>query len=594
MAQVLPDAVPVHAPAFWRPRQLLALTIVALVASWLLRAVILLRGSNDAASLASIGEVAAGGTPGTGISPLEWLLSQVARLLGPLEYWPLALCLLVLWVGYGVAAWLASRALASSPGTRLAVVVWLVFSPMVLPGLAVWPVGVSAAGVATGALIATYGAGRLLDGRVARGLSAVLAGTLVGLVSAGGSVGDPGILAGLWAAVIVGFPQVIGRASRAAHRLTAVAMTAALLPVALYAGWSLLAHGLPQALPRDLGYPARFLGESLGSGALPALAGGPLAWEPGAPDWPSADASGLVTFLGIQVALAGLASCILLTRRGLVPIAISVIFAVTSVLLFAISRSPAQAGGGSSMLGLGLAPVFLALFLVAAVRRIPQEWRAGGLTPARSAIAAVLTIDAFIALSVMTAVAWSDARIPYAGQAYVTAAAASLAQAPRDSPVLPQVVPPRVVDPRFAPSNRSDIVFAPARDRPAFAMWATTLRALDDEGVLRPGILEGVDVSVACSTWSPQISLRQPLPEFTYVLALVLPGGSQGGMTVRLGQGPPTTVPAGLAGPTIYAMVTGSGSTLAITSLGDAPVCPQGLRIGQVRPLTPPQSGGPA
>jgi len=594
MAQALADEIPVHSTPAWRPRQFLALTLLALAASWLLRAVILLRGSNDGATLAAVGEVAAGSGPWAGISPLQWLLSQVAGGLAPLEYWPLALCLLTLWLGYGAAAWLAARALTATPGTRLALLIWLVFSPMAVPGLAVWPVGVSASGLAIGALLATYGAARLLDGLRVRAAVAIVAGTVLALASTGGSLADPGILVAPWVVVIVGLPGLIGRPAPDSRRVVAIAIGAAIVPAALYATWSIITHGPPGALPRDLGSPARFVGESLGSGALPALAGGPLAWEPGTLGWPSADAGGLVTFLGIQVALAGLASCILLTRRGLAPAMIGATFAVMSVLLFAITRPPAQAGAGSDMLGVSLVPVVLAPFLIAALSSAPEWRRPEWSTPARRAIAAFAVIDAFIALSAMTTIAWSDARIPYAGEAYVTAAAASLAQASRDSPVLPQVVPPQVVDPRYAPSNSSDIVFAPARERPAFATWATTLRALDDVGMLRSAVLEGVDVSVACSTWTPRISLPQPLPEFTYVLAISLPTGFTDGFTVQLGDGPATAVPPDIGTPTVYVQVTGSGSSVALTSLGDQPVCPQALRIGQVRPLTPAESEAPA
>ena len=180
----------------------------------------------------------------------------------------------------------------------------------------------------------------------------------------------------------------------------------------------------------------------------------------------------------------------------------------------------------------------------------------------------LVAIDVFLALSVLSALAWSDARGIYAGTEYIREAKAALAVADRDAPLLPQVLPPQVADPRLAPLNRTDIVFAPLPDRPDFATWTTDLRAFDGKGTLQPASLEGIDVSVACTSWAPGITLAQELPEFTYVVSIQLPAPSPAGFVVQLGQGPPATVPAGVGAATVYTQVSGSGSVLLAAAGG--------------------------
>lgn len=592
----------------WTPRQLRALTALALAGAIVVRAILLLRGGTTAESLTSVGAIAAGVSP-LAASPLERGLTAAAVAVGPMEYWPLAAGLLVLWTAYCGAAWLACRSLSRKPGARLTLLLLVVFSPMTVPGLSIWPIGVQGTALAIGVLLVIHGASSLLRRGQLRSSWTISAGTLVALAGSPAGPWSPALLVPLWAIVLVLLPGpsglrgrdlggegMVGEGMVERSIPTGTALASLALPVLLTAAWTgATAESPVSALPRDLGPMAGFVGAAVGSGAVPSLVGGPAAWET-SPTWPAAAAPGIVAFLGLQVVLAALFACAVLARRGLAPWGIGVGFAVLSVAFFALSTDPVLAGSGAQMLSLFAVPAFLLVACAAslattplatslATKSHPEEVRwFGGSTPA---VVTFVAIDVFLALSVMSALAWSDARGIYAGTEYIREAKAALAVADRNAPLLPQVLPPQVADPRLAPLNRTDIVFAPLPDRPDFATWTTDLRAFDGKGTLQPASLEGIDVSVACTSWAPGITLAQELPEFTYVVSIQLPAPSPAGFVVQLGQGPPATVPAGVGAATVYTQVSGSGSVLSLASLGNQPLCPTALRIGQVQPLLP-------
>lgn len=593
MTHVLADSAPRAVDSAWRPRQLHGLTITVLVAAVLVRAFVLLRGELDEGGLVSLGAIAAGSTPGQGTSVLEWALGRSAIAAAPMEYWPLGTLMLVLWVAYCTASWMAVRALAASQGTRLVLLTLLLFSPMALPGLSVWPMGVTSASLAVGVLLATYGAATYTRSSRARGLVALAGATVIALLGADGALVSTAIVVPAWAIALLWTPGLVtsspGRGTAPAWG-RAWSGGAVLGPLAVYAVWSVWSGGAPGVtIPRDLGRVAGFLGESLGAGALPALAGGPLVWSAGASPSPAASAPFVVALMGTQVVLAGVAATTLLTGKGLRPWALSLGFVAALLTLLPLTLPAHTLGSGTQMLGLAAAPAGLLVAAWAAGERGPAVLP---LTTGRRALIAVVAVDAFIALSLVSTLAWSDTRGPYQGKAYVASSLMSLAEAPRDVPLLPQVVPPEVVDFAYAPLNRTDIVFAPSAERPEFGAWTTTLTGLDSEGALRPAVIDGISIPVACDTWAPQLSIGQSLPAFDYVVAIGRAEGDLSGFTVQLGDGPATVIPAGIEGRTVYAMVSGSGNTVSIESLGDRMVCPTALRIGQVRVLSPERQEG--
>ena len=573
----------------WNPRQLRWLTALALAGSLALRGILLLRGGITGESLTSVGGIAAGVSP-LASSPLERILTAGAVALGPLEYWPLAALLLALWALYCAAAWLACRSLSGSPATRLVLLLLAIFSPMTVPGFSAWPIGVEATGVAVGVLLVIHGASSLRrSGRLPSSWTMV-AGTAVALAGSPSGPWSPALLVPLWAVVLVLLPgpSGLGRADTTDHaRPSATAMASLAIPLLLTVAWAVMAGKAPvSALPRDMGPVAGFLGQAIGSGAIPSLVGGPASWEY-TPAWPSATAPVLIAFMGLQVILAALFASAALARKGLAPWGIGLGFATLSVVLFALSTDPVLAGSGAQMLGLYAVPAFLLIACSSSLSAPGPQASIPWLRGTTSAVAAFLAIDVFLALSVMSALAWSDARGLYAGRDYVRQAEASLTVADRSTPLLPQVVPVPVADPRLAPLNRTDVVFAPVAARPEFAAWTTDLRAFDDKGVLRPATLQGIDVPVACTAWAPGIALAQALPEFTYVIAIDLAEHDPAGFLVQLGDGPPVTVPAGVGTGTIYAQVSGSGSVLSLSPLGNRPLCPTAVAIGQVQPVVP-------
>jgi hypothetical protein len=595
MTHVLADGAPASLDSAWRPRQLRGLTITVLVAALLVRAFVLYRGQLEDGGLASLGAIAAGASPGGDASVLEWALGRFSIALAPMEYWPLGTFLLLLWGAYCAASWLAVRALATSPATRLALLALLLFSPMTLPGLSAWPIGVTSASLAVGVLLATYGAATYARSSRARGLVALVGATLIAVLGADAGLVSPAIVVPAWAIALLWIPGLVtqspGRGTTPLSRLV-WSGGAALTPLVVYVGWTALGVGVPGVtIPRDLGRVAGFVGESLGAGVLPALAGGPVFWSAGPTTWPAASAPFVVSLLGTQVLLAGVIATTLLTGRGLRPWALALGFTAALLTLLPLALPDRTIGTGPQMLGLAAVPAVLLVAAWAAGERAPTGLP---LTSGQRALISVMAIDAFIALSLVSTLAWSDAREPYRGNAYVASSLISLAEAPRDVPLLPQVVPTDVVDFAYAPLNRTDIVFAPAANRPEFGTWTTRLAGLDPQGALRPAVIDGISIPVACDAWAPQVPIGQSLPAFDYVLAIGKADGDLSGFTVRLGDGPATVIPAGIEATTVYAMVSGSGSTITIASLGDQTVCPTALRIGQVRVLSPELEGGAA
>lgn len=587
------SVAPTRAAGPWSPRQFQALTGLALAAAIFLRALVLLRGELSGEVLAAVGAVYLG-DPDAPSSPIERLLTFVALALGPMDYWPIALALLVLWIGYCAAAWLACRALTPSPGIRLVLVVLAVFTPMAVPGMTAWPMGVQATSLAIGALLVIDGAARLhRSGRV-RAAWTVTVGSAVAMAGSPSPLWAPAFLVLAWAIVLVCAPATAGirQSASGPHRPPlGVCLGVLAPPVLLALAWVLGTRTVPWGpLPRDLGPIAGFVGEALGAGGLPALAGGPLAWTTGTQDWPAAQPSAWLVLLAAQVLLAGVVSSAFLASGRLSPWAIGVVFSVLSVTLFALSTPPVLSGTGAQLLGVSAIPAFLLVAASTSLHGVRiAEW-APGLRSGASGLLAFIVVDAFIALSVMTTIAWSDARGRYAGEDFISQATSDLSSADPAVPILGQVVSPEVVDPRLAPLNRSDVILAPTRPRPAFAAWTTELRAFDESGSLRPARLQGLPLVVECTSWTPALTLSQALPEFTYVLSIVLDEPSQDGFAVQLGNGPQAVVPPGIDSTTLYVQVTGSGSSVGVTPLGDDPLCPRSVTIGQVQPLSPGSS----
>jgi hypothetical protein len=584
---------PTQANGPWSPRQFHALTALALVAAVFLRALVLLRGDLSGQLLAAAGAVYTG-EPGMPASPIERLLTSVALALAPMEYWPIALCLLLLWMAYCTAAWIACRSLTTSPSVRLVLLVLAVYTPMALPGMSAWPLGVESGCIAIGVLLTTHGAVRLHATGHLRDSWTMSLGTLIALAGSSGWPWSPALLVPVWAAVLAFLPLLPGapRWSDDGARPTKSEVIAASIPLALGVASILVSGRSPLGpMPRDLGRIAGFVGESVGSGLIPSLAGGPVAWTAQPDAWPLADASGWISFLGLQVILLGLASCVFLTRRGLLAWGVGLVFAGLSLAFFAMSTGPAVVGSGKEMLALAPVPAYFLLAAAAAMTapglRWPFSWPGRHQLP----VAAFVATDLFLALSIMSTFTWSDSRTPYLGEEYVKAATTSLSSAAPQVSVLAQVVPPEVADPRYAPLNRTDVIFAPVPERPPFAPWTTALQAFDNEGVLRPALLKGIKASITCTTWAPDITLSQVLPEFTYVIAIDLTTPARDGYGVQLGSGPAVVVPPGVEETTVYVQVTGRGNAIALAPLGDESLCPRSVRVGQLEVLEPEGEG---
>jgi len=587
---------------FWSPRQVRALTATALLAAVLVRAWLLLGQSIGGDSLVLVGSIAAG-EAGPDRSLLELAGAHLALALAPLDFWPLALVLLALWVAYCGTAWMAACELLQPGARRLALLLLLIYSPLTIPGLSTWPIGAEQSAFAVGSLLVVVGAARLH--RSGRTVDAWLlpAGVLVAMAGSSSVAWGLAWITGAWAVALVWIPHMGSGDTRLRVRRALATSGLAVLPLV---AWALLSSSWPvAALPRDLGAVAAFVGQSIGSGLVPGLAGGPVAWSGDLSVAPTAAAPAWVVAAGIQVLLIGMATTLFLTGRGLLPWGVGLFATGLALFVTAMGTSPLVAGAGGQLLGLAAAPALLAPAAAACLAAVPRPAR--GATPSRGgahphqdtslpswldartrAVIGVIAVDAFLAISAMTTIGWSDARATYPGEDYVANARAALASAPREVPVLPQIVPPNVVNPAYAPLNRTDVIFAPVDDRPAFADWTPALQVFDSEGSLRPARVAGIPVPVTCTDTGLLVGELPRLPNFGYVIEIVLAAPDLDGFAVTLGDGEPVAVPPDPSRTRVFVQVVGGGDTLEVSSLGAGRLCADSLRIGQAEPIDAP------
>ena len=568
------------------------LTGAAVVGATLLRGWVLLGAEPDGGALVAVG-AAASGSPSAG-SLIELFVGRAAASAAPLEFWPLALALLVLWLGYCGSAFLAARALTRQPSHQLVLLVAMLFAAASLPGMATWPEGVVQSTLAIGFLLATAGAARWLNtGRIWE-MWPILLGAIIALLGSPHSPWAPGFLVVAWAAALLFVPGVtlpqaaVAPAAVRGRRGWGIRGVATAILLLTACAWAVLTGGRPLGeLPRDLGRLSGYVGEAFGTGLLPGAVGGPLSWVVGFGPWPASEPPVWIVVAGVQAVLVGLAASVFLTGRGLLPWGVPVAFIALSLTWFVLGSPPAQTGTGDQLLGLAVAPALLAVAVASTWegpgrRRVPwPDSVTAWITPSRSRLVGLILVDAFIALSVTSIVAWSYARPPYPGADYLAQARDALATAPRDVPLLPQVVPAGYVDPGYAPLNTTDVVFAPLAERPEFLPWTSQLQGFDESGRLLPGVVEGVEVPVECAFWAPDFLITPTLPDFTYVAEITLAQPSLTGFAVRLGDGPSVSIPPSSTLTTVYAQISGSGNVIGFTPLGDAPVCLEKLVIGQ-------------
>jgi len=580
-------------PGFWRPRQAKALMALSLIGAVLVRAWVLLGSGLDGGTLVSVGAAASG--TGDRASVLEWTFGLVAAWAAPLEMWPLSLGLLGLWIVYCAAALLVARSLAVQPSNRLFLLVVAVLTPLALPGMVAWPQGASQTTLAIGFLLVTAGSARYLSTGATPSLWPVPAGVGIALLGAPATPWAPVFLLIAWTAALLTLPRLTTPPSDLATDRPRLPRALAIAGVALLAiAWAAVTGGRPFGeIPRDLGRVAGYLGEAIGTGLIPGLAGGPVSWVSGFNSWPAADPPAWLTFVGIQLLLLGICLSAFRTARGLLPWGLPLTFVALALIFFTMGSVAAVTGTGDQMLGLGVAPALLLVSVASALehadrRGVPwPESLRRFITPGRRQAMSFVAMDVVVALSILSMVTWSQARPAFVGTAYIENVRASLTGAAPDIPILPQIVPPAYVDPGYAPLNTTEVVFAPLPSRPEFLPWTSKLQTLDDTGALVPAEVKGIQVPVDCSTWAPAALISPSLPEFTYIADITLSEPSQGGFSVHLGDGPQVTVPAMPDDTRVFVQLSGSGSTIAFNPLGDAPLCIQALKIGQLDLVNP-------
>jgi hypothetical protein len=180
-------------------------------------------------------------------------------------------------------------------------------------------------------------------------------------------------------------------------------------------------------------------------------------------------------------------------------------------------------------------------------------------------------------------------------RAYVAAARASLADAADGPTLVDQAVPARMVSPLRFPYNQASWALAPLEPRPEWANPTTLLRVLDDAGVLRPALVEGVGAQpgpVAGCGWivrgQADIWLQSSVVEFSHLVRVGYLSTGDGTASIGFAGGTAKTfaVTKGLG--EVVVRLGGGGSVLQITELSPGvTLCTDDVRVGRAKVVTP-------
>jgi len=178
---------------------------------------------------------------------------------------------------------------------------------------------------------------------------------------------------------------------------------------------------------------------------------------------------------------------------------------------------------------------------------------------------------------------------------YIDTARSSLAQAADGQSLVDGAVSPAVVSPLRFPYNTYSSVLGPFEDRPAFGDPTTLLRVLDDDGELRPALVEGTAAApgpVAGCGWIVQgradIALAAPVVDFRHVVRVGFLSSGDGTARVSLQQGEVREFAVSRGLSELVITLTGGGSTLKISDLTPGvTLCTDDVRVGRPTVVEP-------
>ncbi|MPQ97608.1 hypothetical protein GB931_06675 [Modestobacter sp. I12A-02628] len=367
--------------------------------------------------------------------------------------------------------------------------------------------------------------------------------------------------------------------------------------------WAYLAvvpsESVGSATPRDV---AELAWSGLTEAVLPGLVGGPWQWtsEPGSV--PIADPP--LALLLAAMALVGVAAWhTSTTRRGATAVwVLAGLHTAAGLVLVGIGRAGVIDDSIPPLAFRHYAGDAVALALAGALLlrapagdpgrgparvgwTMPTDTRRRVLVP----LAALLFVASSLVSTATYLQAWGSSRV---GD-YLANARSSLAAAGSE-PLLDQAVPPDVLWPLAYPNNMASRALAALPDRPEFVSSTTDLRVLDEDGELRPGVVQpGVfvapgpveDCGYLLGPDDVGLLLEQPVFDWAWTLQITYVSDRAGTLGIALGLGQPITVPIAQGSNQLFVSVNGGGAGLQLTrqTPGMALCVTSGL-IGNVAP----------
>jgi putative Ca2+/H+ antiporter (TMEM165/GDT1 family) len=508
--------------------------------------------------------------------PAGFLLTGVYTHLWPLQWWPMAVTLVLLQALASLAVWRLLRLLLGDRPVLLAPLLLYLFSPLTLTSYTWWMAALNSLPLQAGLAWVAGDAIKLLrTGRVRYAVS----GTIVFALAM--SAFEKSLVI-----PVVAFAVVALLLREAGDRTPLV--SAALRGRYLWVGLVAVGAAWAWAYTSVVGSPAvgedaagtvpqavGLVGNGVFRGLLPGLVGGPLGWaEEGhwaqPPSWLVMAAS----------AIAALAVIWAVRRRqgaGTVWWLVAAYVAANVAALVAGRLTVMTPDVLSLSLRYFADSTLVVAIGIALVARAPVRTdfrRREVLAPTERRDVAVVAAVAFLALCLWSTATYTRLWAESSTRDYLATAQASLARS-ADVPMLDQAVPSEIVWALAHPNNLASRVFGPIENRPEFARTTPDLRLLDASGRMTDGrvkplrwIQDGPLVNCGhgvSGTGTTAVPLDGPLIPWDWTIQLNYLAGDDGVLDVALDR-QAVRVPV-VEGPnTVYVRVTGGGDTLYLAS----------------------------
>jgi hypothetical protein len=526
-------------------------------------------------------------------APLAHLLTGSLTQWAPLEYWPMAVTLLLFQALASLAVLRLLRTLLGDRPVLLLPLLLYLFSPLTLAAFDSWSTAVGA--VPLQAALAWVCTDAIRLGETGRRRYA-LTGTLVFVVAlalGGGAVVVPVVAVAVLAVAL-------SQAGEAAPLLAALRRGAWLWAGLLITAGAFALQFWSALVPRTVSEEqSGSLADAVDAvrltvfeGILPALVGGPLSWS-GFGSWADPPTTAVVGAVVVALVLVGWASW----RRkgcGMVWVLLGA-YIGTSVVLLVIQRLTT---GLPAEFGLTLryfadvgviATIAVALVARAPARDIPRRQL---LDRQERRDLAVLTAVFFVGFSLWSTAAYTQVRDTGSTREYLANAKESLFATER--PLLDHAVPDTVVWDLAAPYNRISWVFAPLGVETATSTDGLVLldpagRLVDgqvsDEYSLFPGPVPECGHFVE-GTSPTGILLNGSVSPGEWIVQLNYLASRDGWIEVSFRNGDPLRVPIRDGLNNVYMTLSGGGDSLSIsTHTQDLALCVDTGLVGFLEPV---------